>query len=206
VVRGNVEGVFMWNGLGSTITGLFILGCATNALAQPVPAESFAKEQIGKIGYVTAREPVFFCPAPTVGFNGCRKLTAGKITITSTGHEAWLPNMGGGLKSPAELPGIREVLYGVKLNDKEDGFFHEESWKYLRSEQAHRAVLAEKAECDRRGGVKVGMTKAEVVATCWGKPKSINSTTTTRGTRQQWIYGRSYLYFDENGLLTTIQN
>ena len=80
------------------------------------------KEQIGKTGYVTAREPVFFCPAQTVGFNGCRKLTAGKITITSTGHEAWLPNMGGGLKSPAELPGIREVLYGVKLNDKEDGF------------------------------------------------------------------------------------
>jgi hypothetical protein len=135
-------------------------------------------------------------------------LTSGKITITSVGHEARLANTGGGLKSPAEVPYIRSVLYGVKLNDndKEDGFLYEDSWMYLRSEEAHKAVLAEKAECDRRGGVKVGMTKAEVLESCWGKPKSINSTTTARGTSQQWLYGRSYLYFDENGLLTTIQN
>lgn len=188
----------MWKGIGGAIISLFISGCATNAPAQPLPAESL----IGKTGYVIERKPVHFCPAPQVGFQGCRKLTSGKITITSVGHEARLENTGSWLGRPA----IRFVLYGVKLNDKEDGFFHEDSWIYLRSEEAHKAVLAKKAECDRRGGVRVGMTKAEVAASCWGKPKSINSTTTARGTREQWVYGRDYLYFDENGLLTTIQN
>jgi hypothetical protein len=196
----------MWKSLGGTIIGLFVCACAKNAPAPPLQVANFANGEIGKTGYVAAREPIFFCPAPTVGFQGCRKLTAGKITITSAGHEARLANTGGGLRSPAEAPFIREVLYGVRLNDKEDGFLHESSWKYLLSEETHKAVLAEKAECDRRGGVKVGMTKAEVLASCWGKPRSINSTTTARGTRQQWVYGRNYLYFDESGHLTTIQN
>src|SRR6266700_2873558 len=98
---------------------------------------------IGTSGYVTEREPISFCPAPIVFSKGCRELSTGKITITSTGHEAWLSNPGNWLKSPAELPGIREVFYGVKLNDKENGFLHEGSWKYLRSEQAHKAILAE---------------------------------------------------------------
>jgi hypothetical protein len=176
--------VFMWKGIGGAIISLFISGWTTTAPAAP-PAESL----IGKTGYVTERQPVHFCPAPQVGFQGCRKLTSGKITITSVGHEARLENTGGWLGRPA----VRFILYGVKLNDKEDGFFHETSWYYLRSEEAHRAVLAkkeqaykaalaEKAECDRRGGVKVGMTKAEVVASLWGKPKSINSTTTATAT------------------------
>jgi hypothetical protein len=120
-------------------------------------------------------------------------LTSGKITITTVGQEV-------------RYSTLSEIVYGVKLDDKENGFLWERSWEYLRTEQAHKAILAEKAECDRRGGVRVGMTKAEVLASCWGKPKSINSTTTARGTSQQWVYGRSYLYFDENGLLTTIQN
>lgn len=201
----------MWKGIGGAIISLFISGWMTTAPAAP-PAESL----IGKTGYVTDRQPIHFCPAPQVGFQGCRKLTSGKITITSV-QEARLANTGRWRSSPAELPYLRQVVYGVKLNDKEDGFLWEGSWIYLRSEEAHKAVLAkkaeahkaalaEKAECDRRGGVRVGMTKAAVVASCWGKPKSINSTTTARGTTQQWVYGSSYLYFDENGLLTTIQN
>lgn len=57
----------------------------------------------------------------------------------------------------------------------------------------------------------IGMA-AKVVAekTSWGKPDSVNKTTTRYGTNEQWVYeisgGRhSYLYFT-NGKLTAAQN
>lgn len=51
----------------------------------------------------------------------------------------------------------------------------------------------------------IGMTKREVIAlTKYSNPKDINTTTTKYGTREQYCYYGSYLYF-ENGVLTTIQ-
>lgn len=65
---------------------------------------------------------------------------------------------------------------------------------------------AEEKKEARKKGVNIGMTKAQVLASMWGKPQSINTTTSAYGNREQWVYGgRSYLYF-ENGILTTIQN
>lgn len=66
------------------------------------------------------------------------------------------------------------------------------------------------ASCRKRGisqeTVKLGMTQEEVRACGWGNPSSINTTTTARGTHEQWVYdGRSYLYFQGNRL-TAIQN
>ena len=55
-------------------------------------------------------------------------------------------------------------------------------------------------------GVRVGMSQEDVVASSWGKPQKINTTTNAYGTREQWVYGGgNYLYF-ENDKLTTIQN
>jgi len=56
-------------------------------------------------------------------------------------------------------------------------------------------------------GVKIGMTKKQVLEnTNWGKPKSINTTTSKYDVREQWVYEDSnYLYF-LNGKLETIQN
>lgn len=63
----------------------------------------------------------------------------------------------------------------------------------------------EKREAKKKG-ISIGMGKAQVVASSWGKPQSINTTTSAYGNREQWVYAsRSYLYF-ENGILTTIQN
>jgi len=41
--------------------------------------------------------------------------------------------------------------------------------------------------------------------TNWGAPDEINRTMTARGTHEQWVYSRGYLYFD-NGILTAAQN
>lgn len=73
-------------------------------------------------------------------------------------------------------------------------------------ESAARAVSAAKARASKPGA-RIGMTMKQVInETEWGKPGSINRTTTSNGTTEQWVYGgRNYLYF-RNGVLTTIQN
>jgi len=51
----------------------------------------------------------------------------------------------------------------------------------------------------------IGMTPEEVLAGRWGEPLRVNSTTTKRGVREQWVYASgAYLYF-RNGRLETIQ-
>ncbi len=52
--------------------------------------------------------------------------------------------------------------------------------------------------------VRIGMSAKEVER-AWGRPSSINRTTTARGTSEQWVYGSRYLYFT-NDVLTTIQH
>lgn len=66
------------------------------------------------------------------------------------------------------------------------------------------AISASNAVKDKR--LVIGMTVSQAVQS-WGEPAKINKTTTARGTREQWVYpGGTYLYFDESGKLTTIQN
>lgn len=53
---------------------------------------------------------------------------------------------------------------------------------------------------------KIGMTKEEVKNSTWGTPKDINKTTTSKGTKEQWVYDNyKYIYFNEDGYVTTIQ-
>lgn len=74
-------------------------------------------------------------------------------------------------------------------------------------EHAEEKRLAEQAAVAKaRGGVRIGMTKKQVLKSNWGHPDSINKTITRYGVREQWVYGdQEYLYF-ENGRLTAIQN
>lgn len=69
-------------------------------------------------------------------------------------------------------------------------------------EARRKEVIARQA----RGGVAAGMTRAQVLASSWGRPSSVNKTIRSNGNvHEQWVYGgANYLYFD-NGVLTTIQ-
>lgn len=70
-------------------------------------------------------------------------------------------------------------------------------------------IAAAMAKADKvrrkKEGVSIGMSKQEVLESLWGKPQKINRTINARGVREQWVYGNSYLYFNED-TLTTIQN
>ena len=57
----------------------------------------------------------------------------------------------------------------------------------------------------QEGRVRIGMS-AEAAEAAWGRPKSINRSTGSWGTTEQWVYGvGNYLYF-RNGKLESFQN
>lgn len=58
--------------------------------------------------------------------------------------------------------------------------------------------------CPSGQGASVGMTAVRVLSSCWGKPVRVNTTTTARGTHEQWVYGGGYLYLTD-GVVTSIQ-
>lgn len=74
-------------------------------------------------------------------------------------------------------------------------------------EQAKIAAKEKKAAAawKARGGVTIGMTQAQALASNWGKPRKVNRTVRAGVVHEQWVYGGGYLYFD-NGILTSYQN
>lgn len=62
----------------------------------------------------------------------------------------------------------------------------------------------EEESVEKEKTIVIGMTDYEVLD-IKGKPETINRTTTKNGVSEQWVYHRSYLYF-EDGILTTIQD
>lgn len=60
-------------------------------------------------------------------------------------------------------------------------------------------------ERKKQQGVRIGMSKQDVLDSNWGEPIKINKSTYSWGTTEQWVYPNyNYLYF-ENGKLTSIQ-
>ena len=52
---------------------------------------------------------------------------------------------------------------------------------------------------------RIGMTEAQVLASSWGKPSSVNTTITAYANSEQWVYGYGmYVYF-RNGKVSAIQ-
>ncbi|MGS2778744.1 hypothetical protein ACVBAX_15360 [Robertmurraya sp. GLU-23] len=69
-----------------------------------------------------------------------------------------------------------------------------------------RTEINNKKQPSENFGVSIGMTREQVLSSSWGNPQSINTTTSSYGSREQWVYGNgNYLYF-EDGILVTIQN
>ena len=77
--------------------------------------------------------------------------------------------------------------------------------KNKRKADLTRKYGASTANLILQGKIRIGMSK-EMCREAWGGPESINKTTGSYGSHEQWVYGiGNYLYF-ENGKLTTIQN
>ncbi len=54
-------------------------------------------------------------------------------------------------------------------------------------------------ETIKKQKIRLGMTKDQVLLS-WGKPKNINRTVTLHGAKEQWVYDKQYLYFEDGNL------
>ncbi|PJN86117.1 hypothetical protein [Bacillus velezensis] len=107
-----------------------------------------------------------------------------------------------------------EVAYDLLNNPEENTLLikdrvddNPESTGFQRREVTYSENDDEQSEDEeyQEKKIAIGMTKQEVIQLKdWGRPMSINKTTTASGINEQWVYGTRYLYFD-NGVLTTIQ-
>lgn len=76
----------------------------------------------------------------------------------------------------------------------------------LKEQEAERARRQRAdAECRRRGAPRIGMSLAQVRATCWGEPNHVNRTETAGAIRDQLVFGDDRYVYIVNGTVTSIQ-
>jgi len=99
---------------------------------------------------------------------------------------------------------LDDVFDGSEYRDYKEYFFKGKPSDVLANWRKRNAQA--EVEHKAKGGVRIGFSKEDVLKSNWGKPESVNKTTTANGVREQWVYsGGNYLYFI-NGILTSIQN
>lgn len=92
-----------------------------------------------------------------------------------------------------------------------DKFVTPQEYERLKKDEAKRKADlirrygAQKGKLINEGIIEVGMTKRMCIET-WGSPEKINTTSSTAGVHEQWVYGAGYYVYLENGIITTIQH
>ena len=107
-------------------------------------------------------------------------------------------------------------IYTQSVKDQEDARKKAEA-EAAKAEKERIAKMApvkrimEKYDCSedvarmiKKKKVQIGMTTEQCRA-AWGSPDDINRTVGSFGTHEQWVYGSSYLYF-EDGVMTSFQD
>ena len=74
---------------------------------------------------------------------------------------------------------------------------------YKKSDSETISDTSSSNETSKKKSPYIGMTASEVESSTWGSPNKINKDTYSWGTKEQWVYSRGYIYF-ENGRVTSI--
>jgi len=128
----------------------------------------------------------FLCPTPVTNVVDCPSIPEG---------------------TKLQLDGIErgvtsDAYYHVKLEDGRTGYISAfELVTFATDVDPAQAA----AECKRRGDPRVGMTRNQVEATCWGKPDRVDRRETARGVTERYVYGKSRFVLLRNGIVTSVQ-
>jgi hypothetical protein len=95
-------------------------------------------------------------------------------------------------------------MYGVKLADGRSGYISSIMKYHLLPYEPVAKRKSDAEECARRGQPKVGMTRQEAEATCWGKPLRVEKVTTSAGVTERLLYGLGHRLEVVNGAVSAI--
>lgn len=182
---------------------LLLAGCNVTA------AGSLADSQDSKVGktfwinsYFSASAQWCESPAGVLGQGPCQIIPrGGSFTVVETANSGY--------------PAFQR-FYKVKLATGQEGYVRTGVVDAALDEAAHarqteidaekqKKIKAEKAACDRKGSVRIGMTRAQVYASCFGKPERINTTASAHGTDEQFVYGNGTYIYLTNGIVRSWQ-
>jgi hypothetical protein len=174
----------------SVLLSWFLVACGTTATPQaqdPIfkSRQEEAAKHVGKTYWVQTF--LLLCDRPGLLYEhqgNCQGVNKGKLTV-----DDFIQDRAGG-------------HYRLTMQDGRSGYVHDFEINLAVTDK-DPVVIA--AECKRRGDPRIGMTAEQVVATCWGKPETVNRTETGRHIHDQYVYsGNRYLYL-EDGVLTSMQ-
>jgi hypothetical protein len=173
--------------LGGWVNGI----AAVKADAQPAPTVESEmvkySANVGKEFWVTER--ITFCK----GSSGTNCLHVGAGTHLKID----------GLVSNQfpDKPSLFDPYYHATLESGYAGYFSVDFLPYMTDVNPAAAAT----ECKRRGDPHVGMSAAQVVATCWGKPNHINRKESSHGIHEQYVYGDGRFVYLHDGAVTEVQ-
>ena len=172
-----------------------LVGCtspAELAAAKFAPEKSKYEPNVGKDHWVHGLAEL--CKGPALLPSDCTPLpinTHLKIDDVVQGY----------IKTGTSVYYEDDAYYHVVLDDGTSGYTNALILSSAASE-ADPAIAV--AECKRRGEPRIGMTAAQVEATCWGTPDHVNTRQTAQGIRKQFVYANNRHVDLHNGFVTSI--
>jgi hypothetical protein len=146
-------------------------------------------EYVGQKRWVQSYSPLSVCETPPQDLSNkdCRSVKTGSFLV---------------LRRVGASP---YTSYEIRLSDGKSGYASDTGVLFSQGEGEHEVKVAQKAECDRRGGIAIGMTREQVFASCWGKPQKTNETIGPYGKHEQLVYNSGQYVYVENGIVRSIQ-
>lgn len=128
------------------------------------------------------------------------------LSVSPYVKEDWTSWDGGGKKGTRFWPEKNER---IRIQNEEDEFAKKQAQEKTRKQKERKAAILEKfgnkyGPLILKGKIIIGMDRDMVIAS-WGSPESKNRTVGSWGVHEQWIYGNTYLYFDD-GILKSFQD
>jgi hypothetical protein len=179
------------NLLSVSFFAIAIAGCADTALLN-TGDQDIDSDALNKRYWINPKSvPIFVCqstgyPAKT---EGCEERTGGSFVVDRVfaGQYGWKYDH-------------------VTFDDGKSGYIRDyEKVRFLSEDPLLTAAKEAEGECKQRGEPRIGMSIAEVVATCWGRPAQIKPVNGANGAQQQYVYGSGKSLYFTNGILAKIE-
>jgi hypothetical protein len=162
----------------------------TPVASSPLPSMQKYNEYVGKDYWVTGNV-VRLCEGPST--LRCLQFLQPKTHVKVDGL---VPNH-------SEVGGVSsdEPYFHIVMDDGRAGFVSAVIFSNVTTTLDPVTALA---ECKKKGNPKIGMTAAQVKATCWGPPKYVNAKVRTTGKYEQYVYGDNKFVYLRDGIVTSV--